>query len=93
MKAENLMNDNAVIRDQAFLEKMMTMNEEIEECETVVDLKKKKEEINREVDGLVAAMTKLFAAGKYPEIAEELVKVRFCRRAIEQIEKKEAAMI
>ena len=93
MLAGDIFDENAVIEDQEFLGKIMRLNEEIEECETMVQLKEKKKELLQEMEVLVKTITKFFSNKEYKEIVKELTKVRFCKRALEQIEKKEGEMI
>jgi len=69
------------------------MNENIEEASTVQELKKQKDNILAEMDNLVQKINKLFEEQRYKEIVLELTKVRFCKRALESIEKKEQEMI
>ena len=93
MKAGDIFDENAVIKDTSYLNKIMTINEDIDECETAVELKAKKDVIIAEVEQLVKSINKLFENKQYQDIVDELIKTRFCKRAIEHVERNETNMM
>eukprot|EP00826_Nyctotherus_ovalis_P030894 TRINITY_DN2466_c0_g1_i3.p1 TRINITY_DN2466_c0_g1~~TRINITY_DN2466_c0_g1_i3.p1 ORF type:complete len:230 (+),score=69.32 TRINITY_DN2466_c0_g1_i3:104-793(+) len=93
LKAGNILNEEVVIQDQDFLLKIMQLNEEIEDIADIAELKEKEKELGAEMKQLVNNIGEYFEKEKYPEIVDELKKVRFCKRALEQADKKERELV
>ena len=67
----------------------MQINEEIEEARSIEELKEKEKALKEEMKTLISSIEKHFEKEGYTEIADELIKVRFCKRTLEQIDNKE----
>ena len=82
-----------MLEDQEFLGRIMMLNEEIDECETMEDLKEKENNLKNEMNTIIKNLTKFFANENYKAIVNELIKMRFCKRALERIDNKERELI